>query len=48
MLPDLTVDGELTIGETVADLGGIACMMDIAKTIDGFDYKAFFNAYAQV
>lgn len=48
VLPDLTVDGELTIGETVADLGGIACMMDIAKTIDGFDYKAFFNAYAQV
>ena len=26
VLPDITVDGELTIGETVANLGGIACM----------------------
>jgi len=48
VLPDLHVDGALTIGETVADLGGMACMMDIAKAIDGFDYDAFFRAYAHV
>lgn len=48
VLPDVYVDGNLTIGETVADLGGISCMLEIAKEIDGFDYKAFFESYAQI
>jgi len=48
VLPELFVNGELTIGETVADLGGLACMMDIAEATDDFDYAAFFEAYAQV
>lgn len=46
--PDLGVDGDLTIGETVADLGGLACMMDIAKSIDGFDYKEFFTSFSHI
>ena len=46
--PDLGVDGDLTIGETVADLGGLACMMDIAKSIDGFDYGEFFTSFSHI
>ncbi len=46
--PDLGVDGELTIGETVADLGGLACMMDIAKSIDRFDYGEFFTSFSHI
>ena len=46
--PDDSVDGDLTIGETVADLGGLACMMDIAKSIDGFDYEEFFTSFSHV
>ena len=46
--PDESVDGELTIGETVADLGGLACTMDIARTIDGFDYEEFFTSFSHI
>lgn len=46
--PDLGVDGDMTIGETVADLGGLACMMDIAGTIEGFDYEEFFTSFSHI
>lgn len=48
VLPGEYVNGLLTIGETVADLGGMSCMLEIAKSREGFDYAAFFSAYAQV
>ncbi len=46
VLPGLYVNGELTKGETVADLGAISCMLEIAKDIEDFDYKLFFESYA--
>lgn len=42
------VNGELTKGETVADLGAMSCMVEIAHTIPGFDFRKMFEAYARV
>lgn len=47
VLPGLNVDGDLCVGEIVADLGGMACMTHIGHTIDGFDFRAMFEAYAR-
>ena len=45
-LPGLYVNGELVRAEAVADLGGMSCMLEIAKGIEDFDYEMFFEAYA--
>ena len=42
------VRGDLTIGETVADLGALACALDIMRGMEQPDYKAFFRAWANV
>lgn len=42
------VRGDLTIGETVADLGAMACTLDIMKTLAEPDHAAFFGAWAGV
>ncbi|MEG1196640.1 MAG: M13 family metallopeptidase, partial [Clostridia bacterium] len=36
VLPGKFVDGQLTIGETVADLGGFSCMLEMAKGYENF------------
>ncbi|MCZ0863413.1 M13-type metalloendopeptidase [Methanocorpusculum vombati] len=46
VLPGVFVNGQLTIGETVADLGGLSCMLEIAGTMEDFDYTTFFTSYA--
>lgn len=48
VLPDKYINGDYTIGETVADLGGMSCMLEIAKGIEDFDYQAFFESWAKV
>jgi len=48
VLPGKYVNGEYTIGETVADLGGMSCMLELAKDMDGFDYQTFFESWAKV
>jgi len=47
-LPGLYVDGDLTVTEAVADLGGMSCMLEIAGGIEDFDYPAFFSTFAKV
>jgi putative endopeptidase len=47
VLPGKTMDGKLTSGENTADLGGLMCMAAIGHTIPGFDWAAFFAAYAR-
>ena len=39
-------NGKLIQTEATADMGGIKCMLMMAKKIDGFDYDKFFRAYA--
>ena len=48
VLPGKYIDGDYTIGETVADLGGMSCMLELAKGMDGFDYQTFFESWAKV
>ena len=47
VLPGLNVDGDLCVGETVADLGGMTCMCSIAHQYPGFDFAKMFTAYAR-
>ena len=48
VLPDQYIQPAKTVGETVADLGGMSCMLQIARGIEGFDYEEFFESYARV
>ncbi|MEG2686881.1 MAG: M13 family metallopeptidase [Christensenellaceae bacterium] len=48
VVPGVFVNGEMTLGESVADLGAMSCMLEIAKDIKGFDYDTFFKSYANV
>lgn len=45
-LPGMFVDGSIKVNEAVADLGGLSCMLEIARGIDDFDYALFFETYA--
>ena len=47
VLDGMNVDGDLCVGEIVADLGGLTCMVQIARGIDGFDFARMFEAYAR-
>lgn len=40
------VQGDLTIGETVADLGGVASTLDIMHSLDNPDYEEYFTSFA--
>ena len=39
-------DGKNVQGETIADMGGMKCMLLIARKIPNFDYEKFFDSYA--
>ncbi len=47
-VPGTLVNGDMTLGEAVADLGAMSCMLEIAKGMQGFDYDTFFESYANV
>ncbi|MFW2489760.1 M13 family metallopeptidase [Clostridium chromiireducens] len=40
------VNGDLTVGENIADIGGMACVLDILSKMQKPDYKAFFEGNA--
>ena len=47
LLPEGTfTDGDMVLGEAVADLGAMAIVLDIAEGIEGFDYAGFFEMFA--
>ena len=41
------LNGEAMIGEVMADLTSVQLAMDIAKQTEGFDYDAYFRAFAK-
>lgn len=46
--PGEYVDGLFTIGESVADMGGLSLLLDVLKKEDNIDYQKAFRAYAQL
>ena len=48
IMDGLCINGELTKGETVADLGSMACTLDIMRGMKDADYKEYFTAYANL
>ena len=42
------VNGFLTVGENISDLGGIACVVDIAKKSENPNFKELFENYATI
>lgn len=40
------INGYLTAGENISDLGGIACVLDIAKKLENPNLKDLFENYA--
>ena len=42
------VNGDLTVGENIADISGVACTLDIIKQMDNPNYKDFFESYARI
>ena len=40
--------GKKLTGESIGDMGGMAAALGVAKDMPGFDYKKFFEAYADL
>lgn len=40
--------GSKVSGEVIADMGGVKCMLNIAKAQPDFDYELFFKSYAEL
>ncbi|OCA96382.1 M13-type metalloendopeptidase [Clostridium beijerinckii] len=45
-MPGEKLDGNLTVGENIADIGGVSCLLDILGEMSNANYKAFFESYA--
>ncbi|MDP4094537.1 MAG: M13-type metalloendopeptidase [Bacillota bacterium] len=45
---DAFVNGSLTLSENVADIGGMACILDIAKGMKNANYKELFESNARI
>lgn len=43
-----TVNGDVTVGEDIADVAGLSCSLDIVSNMDNPDYKLFFESFAKL
>lgn len=48
IVPGAVVNGNLTVSENVADIGAMACILDIAEDIPDVDYELLFESYATI
>lgn len=44
--PGIAADGANTLSENIADIGGMACTLDVLKQIKNPDYDQFFRAHS--
>ena len=42
------IDGSTVSGEAIADMGGMKCMLGMAKNVENFDYDLFFTSFAKL
>lgn len=45
-LPGISVSGAETLSENIADIGGVACSLEVLSKMENPDYDAFFRSYA--
>lgn len=43
----IPINGEQTLGENIADIGAVACALEVLKKMENPDYDKFFRAYAE-
>lgn len=48
IIPGINSNGKLTLGENIADLGGVACALEAVKQLPNPDYSLFFQSYANL
>ncbi|TVX89755.1 M13-type metalloendopeptidase [Paenibacillus agilis] len=48
IIPGVLNDGQLTLGENIADLGGMAASLQVVSEMSNPDYKAYFESNAKM
>lgn len=47
-LPGQWIDGDLTVGENIADIGAMACVLEVLEKQSHKDYKKLFESWAKI
>ncbi|MEA5016340.1 MAG: M13 family metallopeptidase [Candidatus Limiplasma sp.] len=42
------INGQMTLGENIADAGGVSCMLTLAQSLEDVSYRDFFEAFAAI